>query len=123
MVAVVAVCFADPKDMVVRSVWYAALAPIFTALVCALCFSPGFWLSRVLAGAPLVVVGSVSYEIYLSHITVFRVLSRLGLERVEALYYPVTLISAVLVGWLFHRIYSKPTQRWMRKLFERRATA
>jgi peptidoglycan/LPS O-acetylase OafA/YrhL len=89
-------------------------------LVCALCFSPGFWLTRVLAWSPLVLIGSVSYEIYLSHITVFRVLSRLGLERWPAAYYPLTFVGAITVGWAFHRIFSKPAQRIVRTWFDRR---
>jgi peptidoglycan/LPS O-acetylase OafA/YrhL len=120
LAAVVLVCWANPQDMRLRALWYVALAPVFTALVCALCFSPKFWLSRLLAWAPLVLVGTVSYEIYLSHVTVFRVLSRLGFERVTWVYYPLSLAVAIGVGWLFHRIYSRPTQRWVRGVFERR---
>ncbi len=118
--AAVVVCCFNPHDMALRALWYVALAPAFTALVCALCFSPRFWLARVLSWPPLVLVGSVSYEIYLSHVTVFRVLSRLGFERWGALYYPLTFACAIGVGWAFHRLFSRPAQRFVRRWLERR---
>jgi peptidoglycan/LPS O-acetylase OafA/YrhL len=117
----VLVCCFNPQNVALRAVWYVLLAPIFAALVCALCYSPGFWLTRFLSWAPLVLVGAVSYEVYLSHVTVFRVLSRLGAERVVALYYPLTFVCAIAAGWVFHRVFSRPSQRWLRGLFERRA--
>jgi peptidoglycan/LPS O-acetylase OafA/YrhL len=116
----VSICCLNPMNLALRALWYIALAPIFTILVSALCFSPGFWLARVLAWAPLVLVGSVSYEIYLSHITVFRVLSRLGAEHWPALYYPLTLACATAVGWAFHRLFSKPAQRVVRRWLDHR---
>lgn len=121
VLASVTVCFFNPQNMALRAVWYVFLAPTFAALVCALCFSPGFWLSRLLSWAPFVVVGTVSYEIYLSHVTVFRVLSRLGAERIPALYYPLTFAAAIAAGWVFHRVFGRPAQRWVRGMFERRS--
>jgi peptidoglycan/LPS O-acetylase OafA/YrhL len=116
-------CIPNPSNMAVRAIWYLPLAPLFTALITALCFSPGFWLARVLAWAPLVFVGTVSYEIYLSHIITFRMLSRLGLERAPLLYYVLTIAGAILGGWLFHRFYSRRTQALVRRWFDSRPSA
>ncbi len=119
LLAMVALCYANPANFMVRSIWYAALAPVLTALVCVLAYAPPFWLSRILAWSPLVLIGSISYEMYLSHITVFRVLTRLGFERLSSLYYPLTYLCSMLVGWAFHRLFSKPAQRLVRRWLDR----
>jgi peptidoglycan/LPS O-acetylase OafA/YrhL len=90
------------------------MAPVFAALVAALAFSPRFWLDRLLSWSPLALVGIVSYEIYLSHVVVFRVLDRLHLDRWLTLYYVICLTLSIAVGWLFHRLFGKPTQRVVR---------
>ncbi len=119
LIAMVALCYANPENFTVRSLWYAALSPVLTALVCVLAYAPPFWLSRMLAWSPLVLVGSISYEMYLSHITVFRILTRLGFERLSNLYYPLTYLCSMLVGWVFHRVFSKPAQRLVRRWLDR----
>jgi peptidoglycan/LPS O-acetylase OafA/YrhL len=114
-------CSVDPQTFPQRSVWYLALAPLFTALVSALTFAGRFWLARVLSWSPLVFIGSISYEVYLSHISVFRILARLRLDHLPWLYYPLTFASSIFVGWLFHRIFSKPSQRMLRSWLDRPA--
>ncbi len=116
---IVVACVIDPATFWVRASWYLALAPLFTALVTALTFVPRFWLTRVLSSRPLVFIGTISYEIYLSHISVFRVLGRLHVDRVPALFYVLSFAGSVLAGWLFHRLFSKPTQRIVRSWLDR----
>ncbi len=120
LIATALLCYANPANFTIRSVWYAALAPVLTALVCVLAYAPPFWLSRMLAWSPLVLIGSVSYEMYLSHITVFRILTRLGFERFSSLYYPLTYACSLLVGWAFHSVFSKPAQRLVRRWLDRK---
>jgi len=118
LVVTIVLCVLNPAGMQIRAIWYVALAPAFTALVSAMAFGSGFRLERVLSWPPLVLVGSVSYEIYLSHISVYRVLTRLGLERLPWLYYPATFACSIAVGVVFHRLFSKPTQRVLRRWLE-----
>jgi peptidoglycan/LPS O-acetylase OafA/YrhL len=114
VVAAVVVCVPMPASPLGQSVAYLLMAPIFAALVSALAFARGFWLDKVLAWAPLALVGVVSYEIYLTHVIVFRVLARLHLDRWLDLYYAVCFALSIAVGWLFHRLFGKPTQRVVR---------
>ncbi len=93
---------------------YLLMAPLFTGLVLALAFSPKFWLQRLLSWPPLAWVGVISYEIYLSHVVVYRTLNRLHLDRWLLVYYAVCVTLALAVGWAFHRVFGKPTQRWVR---------
>ncbi len=91
LASTVALCILNPVTPQMRVLWFAALAAVFTLLVTALSVAPAFWLQRLLAWPPLVVVGSVSYEIYLSHISVFRVLSRFKIDQI-----PFPLLSVEL---------------------------
>ena len=55
---------------------YVFMAPVFAALVSALAFAPRAWPRAMFAWAPLAFIGVISYEIYLSHVVVYRVIER-----------------------------------------------
>lgn len=123
LAAAVAISIPLPTDAAARAWQYLVMAPVFAALVTALAFAPAAWLTRALAWAPLALVGVISYEIYLSHTVVYRVIERLyprpwGLEI-----YAVLVAAAVLVGWIFHRVFGKPSQRWVRDRLAGRSAA
>lgn len=111
----IAVCLPDPSVPVVRAIWYVALSPVFAVLVAAVAFSPNFWLARALTWSPLVLLGVISYELYLSHFIVYRVLTRLGVGRWHMLHGAACLVVSVGVAWVFHNAFSKPIQRAVRE--------
>jgi len=122
LLASVVVCVPRNNTPLVQAGLYLIMAPLFTALVTALAFSPSFWLVRLLSWSPLTLIGAISYEIYLSHVVVYRVLNRAHLDRWLTVYYAVSILLAIAVGWLFHRIIGKPSQRWARAWLSGRVT-
>ena len=89
----VAVSVPLPVGAAGRAGQYLFMAPVFAALVTALAFAPGAWLTRAFAWAPLAFIGIISYEIYLTHVVVYRVIERT---------YPRPWIGfqyAVSMGW------------------------
>lgn len=110
------VCIPQPEGPLSEALGYLVIAPCFALLVAMLAFLPGSGTARLLGAAPLVFVGVISYEIYLTHVSVYRVLERLaGAALPRSLYYALCFGLSLAVGALFHRLFSKPTQRWMRK--------
>jgi peptidoglycan/LPS O-acetylase OafA/YrhL len=59
-------------------------------------------------------VGVVSYEIYLTHVVVYRVVERVHPRPWGGLEYVLVVVAAIAAGWVFHRVFGKPTQRWVR---------
>jgi len=110
----IAACVPIPYSPLADAGHHFLMAPAFTALTLAVAYSPGFWLGKLLAWRPLAFVGIISYEIYLSHVSVFRVLGRLGLEQTTLHYYGLCFGFSLAIGWLFHRLFSRPTQEWAR---------
>jgi peptidoglycan/LPS O-acetylase OafA/YrhL len=108
------ICVPRPATPLGEGLHYLVMGPVFAALVSALVFAPNFWLKRVLAWAPLALVGVISYEVYLTHVLVYRVLNRLNLNQWLILYYVISIALALAVGWVFHRAFGVPTQRWLR---------
>jgi peptidoglycan/LPS O-acetylase OafA/YrhL len=91
-------------------------------------WSPRFWLAKVLSWSPLVLLGEISYELYLSHFLVFRAVSRLGLGvRFEWAHGVACFLGAVVVAYLLHKGFSRPTQRairdWAKRAFGRATAA
>jgi peptidoglycan/LPS O-acetylase OafA/YrhL len=116
LAASVAVSLPYPEGAAARAWQYALMGPVFAALVSGLAFAPAAWLTRAMAWAPLAFVGVISYEIYLSHTVVYRVIERLHPRPWGSFEYPSLIAAAIFTGWVFHRVFGKPTQRWMREL-------
>jgi peptidoglycan/LPS O-acetylase OafA/YrhL len=114
LAAAVAVSAPMPTGAVGQSFQYLFMAPIFAVLVSALAFRPADWLTRLFAWAPLAFIGVISYEIYLTHSVVYRVVERLNPRPWSILEYALPVALAITAGWLFHRLFGKPTQRWFR---------
>ena len=114
VLAAIAACVPDPTAPLGQAAAHVGMAVAFTLLVVALAFSPDFWLARALSIRPLAFIGVISYELYLSHVSVYRALSRLKLDDERWLYYPLCLSLSLVVAWLFHRLFAKPTQVWVR---------
>jgi peptidoglycan/LPS O-acetylase OafA/YrhL len=112
--AAVCVCIPVPEQRWAQALEYLVLAPAFTAFVTAVALWPGFIFTPIFSFRPLAFVGVISYEMYLSHVTVFRVLERLHIERNRPLYYTLCIALSVAVGWLFHQLFAKPTQSRLR---------
>jgi peptidoglycan/LPS O-acetylase OafA/YrhL len=124
LAAAVAVSLPYPEGAAARAWQYVLMGPVFAALVSGLAFVPTAWLTRAFAWSPLALVGVVSYEIYLTHVVVYRVIERLYPRPWNVLEYVLLIAAAIATGWLFHRVFGKPTQRWVRDLLAgRRATA
>jgi peptidoglycan/LPS O-acetylase OafA/YrhL len=121
LAAAVAVSVPVPVGAAGQAVQYLFMAPIFAALVSALAFAPGAWVTRAFAWAPLVFIGIISYEIYLSHVVVYRVIERTYPRPWIGFEYAVSIAMAVAAGWIFHRAFGKPTQRWLRDWMRGRA--
>jgi peptidoglycan/LPS O-acetylase OafA/YrhL len=119
-IAVIAVSVPLPADARAQAFQYLIMAPVFAAMVSALAFVPAGGLTRALAWTPLALVGVISYEIYLTHVVVYRVLERAH-PRPSILSYLLSIGLAIGVGWLFHRLFGKPTQRWVRDQLAGRA--
>jgi peptidoglycan/LPS O-acetylase OafA/YrhL len=113
LLAALAVCIPLPKQPLTDALLYLAMAPCFAAVMVVVAFSPASATARLLAWPPLVFVGVISYEIYLSHITVYRLLSRLHLDGSHAVYYPLCVAVSLMVAAVFHHFFSKPAQRWI----------
>ena len=116
LAASVAVSLPYPDGAAARAWQYLLMGPVFAALVSGLAFAPAAWLTRAMAWAPLALVGVVSYEIYLTHVVVYRVIERLHPRPWNVLEYALLIAAAIATGWVFHRVFGKPTQRWVRDL-------
>lgn len=114
LAAAIAVSIPLPVGAAGQAVQYLFMAPVFAAFVSALAFLPAAWLTRVFAWAPLAFVGVISYEIYLTHVVVYRVIERAYPRPWLGFEYFVSIGVAILAGWVFHRAFGKPTQRWAR---------
>jgi peptidoglycan/LPS O-acetylase OafA/YrhL len=123
LAAAVAVSAPLPVSAAGRAVQYLFMAPVFAALVSALAFAPQAWLTRAFAWAPFVFVGIISYEIYLTHVVVYRVIERAYPRPWVGFEYAVSIGVAIAAGWIFHRVFGKPTQRWVRHWMQGRSTA
>ncbi len=71
-------------------------------------------LSRFLSHPWMALVGVISYEIYLIHELVIGVLMRLKLSAYPLIFSLLTFSLSIGVAWLFHRVFSLPTQRYLR---------
>jgi peptidoglycan/LPS O-acetylase OafA/YrhL len=123
LAAAIAVSAPLPVAAAGRAVQYLFMAPVFAALVSALAFAPHAWLTRAFAWAPFVFVGIISYEIYLTHVVVYRVIERTYPRPWVGFEYAVSIAVAVAAGWIFHRVFGKPTQRWVRNWMQGRPAA
>jgi peptidoglycan/LPS O-acetylase OafA/YrhL len=67
--------------------------------------------SRLLALRPLVFIGTISYGLYLCHITVMLIVMKTtGLPMRHV--FPLSFSVAVLCSWLSFRFYEKPLMAW-----------
>jgi peptidoglycan/LPS O-acetylase OafA/YrhL len=110
----IAVCVPRSQGPVGQAVIYVLLAPMFAVLVGTLSLSSTFWLARLLSWRPLAFVGVISYEIYLSHVVVYRVLARLHIDQWRTFYYAFCVATSIGVASVFHRFFSKPSQTALR---------
>ncbi|WP_035347693.1 acyltransferase family protein [Edaphobacter aggregans] len=89
-----------------------------TCLVIATAAQSGWRSPRVLG--PLLALGQLSYEIYLTHMFVvlglFAVFVRAGKPmRGVPLLFAAVIVCAGVVGWILARLYAEPMNLWLRK--------
>jgi len=105
------------EDVFYWSFIYTLIAPAFTFFVLLLALNRDHKLSRWLSNKILVAVGVVSYEIYLVHQVFVGAYVRFGFSKHPWLYILIVIISAILAALLFHRLFSKPVQKFIRKKY------
>ena len=107
-VAALAVSIPLPASATGRALRYVLMAPVFAALVSALAFAPRAWPTvAMFAWAPLVFIGVISYEIYLSHVVVYRVIERTYPRPWIGFEYAVLIGAAIVAGWIFTALWGK----------------
>lgn len=84
------------------------------------------WIGRLLRSRPLVMMGDISFEIFLLHMIVpfaysYCVAPIFGHYGIDVYYVPLALrlVMIVAVSWAAHRWFTIPLQSRMRKYFER----
>jgi len=73
--------------------------------------------NKVLQWAPLVFVGKISYEIYLTHQLVNGLVSRGRFNDLPLVYGGLYLFGSLLISFLFYKFVSLPSQILIRKTF------
>ncbi len=104
--------------------WTAELLyPVAVSVVLIAALSPN-WLGRLLSARPLVVLGNLSYGIYLLHLLVRNVvelaLKRAGVAHPQGLFvYGAMLVGSVVAAWVMQVGLENPARRYGRALADR----
>lgn len=72
---------------------------------------------RILSLNFLTLIGSCSYEIYLTHEILLGALVRFGLNHYAFAYLGIGVLTAILVGYFFYRFVSHPLNLYLRQKF------
>lgn len=93
--------------------------PAFGLLIGVLSFERGM-VSRFLSMSWLVLLGEISYSIYLVHLTIFRFFSQnlpLFASLPKMVFYVAYWFAVLILSFIVWRVVEKPCQRWIRSLF------
>ena len=100
-----------------EAIIYALMAPFFSLAVRALCeirYQKSYFV-KTLSHPVCAFIGVVSYEIYLIHELIIGLLVRLRLQSQPLLFGILTYALSIGGAWIFHRFFSMPTQKWLRR--------
>lgn len=91
----------------------AVLAIAATAVVVGLDYTAPAWLRRLLSSRPLVLIGVLSYGIYLWHGPLMRIVANFGYTGRG--WRAVAAVVAIAVAGLSHRYVETPIRSWVRR--------
>ena len=95
------------------SIAFTLTALFFTLIILYVQTKPQSLITKILSVAPIVFVGKISYEIYLSHQILNGLIIKMGLKNNIA-YALLLVISSILVSWIFYRFINNPIQKLIR---------
>jgi peptidoglycan/LPS O-acetylase OafA/YrhL len=106
--------FGPPIAFFLQRTW---CAPAFALLIVAVALQTGL-IARLLSFSPLIVLGEISYVVYLVHQTVIYVIEKSLPSRVPAwLSFIVFLAATLALSWTIWRYVEMPCRKWIRNAY------
>jgi peptidoglycan/LPS O-acetylase OafA/YrhL len=109
--------FGAPIAFFLQRTW---CAPAFAALIVAVALQRGP-VAKLLSFAPLILLGEISYAVYLTHPALLSLGQRWLAAVPPALGYVVFLGALLTVSWAIWRYIETPCRNWIRNAYDRRA--
>jgi peptidoglycan/LPS O-acetylase OafA/YrhL len=104
-----------------NSLGYSLVVAVAAAFIVYVLARPHSPVGKALSSPGIVLIGTISYGIYLFHPIVIELVARL-LRAVgfyhQRIFAPVTLLIVVTLSWLSFRFFEQPIIRWGRRSAE-----
>ena len=94
-----------------NSFGYSLIAVVSMCVIAYVLLYPKVIPCRILASRPFVFIGSISYGLYLCHISVMLVMMRITHLNLRHVFVP-SIAAAIICSWLSFRFYETPIMAW-----------